>query len=90
MARRNRYPEIHSEGKYDDDQKKVCKPCRKDGKEERAVRWVRVSFTYMRGEDECTDVCNKHLQQIRRYVRESREGKRRFFPKHFQGDEIWS
>lgn len=88
MARRDRYPEIHSEDKVDKGKHPICKPCRKLGSDAEAIRYVRVSFTYMRGEDGCTQVCEKHLQEIRKLCRHDSRGG--MFPKYFQGDEVWT
>ncbi len=47
-------------------------------------RWIiRVGFTYMRGEDECVDVCDEHRDELRKLI--NRPGD---FPEHFKG-EIW-
>lgn len=87
--KRDRYPRLHSERKYKEPYhpQANCLPCAQLGKgDEPAVTNVRVEFTYMRGEDENTRVCAEHRAELLDLLKH----KHKPWPKHFQGDEVWS
>jgi len=60
-----------------------CGACSNLGRQVQS-RWiVRVGFTYMRGEDECADLCDEHRAELRKVIHQPG-----MFPEHLQG-EIW-
>lgn len=88
MSRRNRdrYPRLHSETVVHRDKHPICKPCRKLGQDREAVAYMRVEFTYMRGEDEVTQCCDEHRDELRDLLKHRHKP----WPKHMQGDEVWN
>jgi hypothetical protein len=88
MARhkKDRYPRLNSERKVQDGKHPICKPCRQLGQEAEAVTYMRVEFTYMRGEDEVTPCCADHRSELLDLLKHRHKP----WPKHFQGGEVWS
>lgn len=83
MSKRDKYPRIHNERKKGPGAS--CEPCEELGLETGATHDVCMEFTYMRGEDEFTRVCEIHLNEIRQLVHP--EKRSRHWPLWFQG--IW-
>lgn len=86
--KRDRYPRLNSERKYKEPHPQAnCLPCAQLGNDaEYAVSRVCVEFTYMRGEDEFTRVCAEHRTELLDLLKH----KHKPWPKHFQGDGVWS
>jgi len=84
--RRDKYPRLNSEHKVDEGKHPICKPCRAQGTDREAVSYMRVEFTYMRGEDGVTQCCDEHRTELNDLLK----NKWKPWPKYFQGEEVWS
>ncbi len=84
MSRNNKYPQINEH--RDQGPGAQCGPCANLKLDTGATHWVRVEFTYMRGEDEVAKVCPIHLAEIRCMCNHKNRGKP--WPTFWQ-DGVW-